>query len=407
LEKVQKESYLLHRTALVVPRKIAHLIEKRPDLVNAAIQIFCQSIDTPPTTDLTEYEDWVWTTHSFSRTNYAMARTMVSPEWKSQDFLPSFGIEVKRYQRQCAMESTPHVCHALQMGVRLVVGLEYLQKESSLSLSSMDQRIAGWSRIDQDCYSDENGRRQNQWILQAFQQGPNVASYNLDYVLKCPVFPEEYGNLTLTIFSRPEESIKQQIRQAQISCEDDDKEFIMPRPEDIDADESWMILEGGGEEGNSDLEGMLSKFSHFMVQPSSVEGVSSSRPVKREIRPRAFMNILHAVLKGDELLFPAEDPYFFQEDYDLMEANDDDDGADDQGMKNLMEAMDAELQGKTASRTLDKAEGTDDDNDNEEVAEGAHVLSNLLQSLEAGAGTPGPANNMLKEMGIDPTHLEK
>ena len=66
--------------------------------------------------------------------------------------------------------------------------------------------------------------------------------------------------------------------------------------------------------------------------------------------------------------------------------------------------MDAELKEKTpTSRKLDGGEAiggsnTGGDDYDDDVAEGAHVLSNLLQSLEASSGTPGPVGNMLKEM---------
>ena len=67
--------------------------------------------------------------------------------------------------------------------------------------------------------------------------------------------------------------------------------------------------------------------------------------------------------------------------------------------------MDTELKGKTTARTLDTGEGVEQNDlgGNEEVAEGAHVLTNLLESLDASAGTPGPVPNMLKQMGINPT----
>jgi hypothetical protein len=63
--------------------------------------------------------------------------------------------------------------------------------------------------------------------------------------------------------------------------------------------------------------------------------------------------------------------------------------------------MDTELKGKTTARRLDTDEDVEDNDlgDNKEVAEGAHVLTNLLESLEASAGTPGPVPNMLKQMG--------
>ena len=120
----------------------------------------------------------------------------------------------------------------------------------------------------------------------------------------------------------------------------------MPLADQVD-NESWMVLNPtDGEPG--DLDGMLSKFQQFMVQPSGVEGVATTAtatsntrepsPVKpsAKIRPRIFMNILHAVLKGEKLSFSADeatDPFFFQEDYDLMERVD----ADDDGDSNVNE----------------------------------------------------------------------
>lgn len=59
--------------------------------------------------------------------------------------------------------------------------------------------------------------------------------------------------------------------------------------------------------------------------------------------------------------------------------------------------MDAELKGKLESRAPDDS-NFGDIGDNEEVAENAHVLDNLLQSLEASEGKSGPVSNMLKEM---------
>ena len=57
--------------------------------------------------------------------------------------------------------------------------------------------------------------------------------------------------------------------------------------------------------------------------------------------------------------------------------------------------MDDELQGKSAqSRTLDSVTDT---HESRQLAENAHVLHNLLQSLEASAGTPGPVSTMLPD----------
>jgi hypothetical protein len=67
--------------------------------------------------------------------------------------------------------------------------------------------------------------------------------------------------------------------------------------------------------------------------------------------------------------------------------------------------MDQELlQGNNKlSRNLDSVDEilTEDDHDgNRNITnEGGHVLVNLLKSLEAQAGMPGPVDNMMKEMG--------
>ena len=111
-----------------------------------------------------------------------------------------------------------------------------------------------------------------------------------------------------------------------------------------------------------------------------------------------------------------DDPFFSQEDYDLMEPsldNDSDDSAsesipqqDDTDMTQFMHAMDAELlQHENTSRWLD---GKVDHvvNDDSAVAQDVHVLSNLLKSLDAGAGGPGPIQNMLGEMGLRAPYLE-
>lgn len=347
LEYNRKHALAMQRTPLVVPRKIAHLIRNRPDLVHAAIQEFCDNIDLPPP-DLSQHEDWVWTTHKMSRTNYAMARTMVSSEWTTPELLPSVGVEVKRYKRQCAMESMPHLKYAVQLGVRLVAGIEFLS-ESKFQSSSLDKRVAHWCRLDKEC---EGGTKQSSsWILESYQQGPNHSSYNLEKVLKCPVVAEEAKNLTL--HSYPDVSVKQQILNAQKGV-DLDEDFPMPLPDQVD-EESWLVLEGGETVQGNNLDTMLSSFQNFMVQPSGVEGVSSSQSpkVRREIRPRVFMNILHAVLRGEELSFPSKDPFFYQEDYDMMDSNEDDDESDNlQEMKGLMVSVEICLRMVVVSESM-------------------------------------------------------
>lgn len=65
--------------------------------------------------------------------------------------------------------------------------------------------------------------------------------------------------------------------------------------------------------------------------------------------------------------------------------------------------MDAELSATAASRAAETV--GDKDIPDEAVADDARVLSNLMQSLGASEGAPGPVANMLKEMGVDPPKL--
>lgn len=73
--------------------------------------------------------------------------------------------------------------------------------------------------------------------------------------------------------------------------------------------------------------------------------------------------------------------------------------------------MDMELEQKSKSRDLSEVTKSEISGENyvpgqrqsREVAENAHVLSNLLQSLEASSGESGPVPNMLKGMGSEPS----
>lgn len=517
-----QESQLRQRTPLVLPRKVAKFLHDRPNLVHAAIQAFCEHLQedespSPPASsslssspiglpDLTKYTDWVWAVHTMSRTNYAMARTVVSSlGWTSPDAVPpNVGVEVRRYKRQCSMDATAHLKHAVALGVRVVVGLEYALAATTATyssatarpLSSLLERMTYWTRIETECSSHLNGNNLGKspnsssasnttTILQSFSQGPNNSDLDLTFVLKCPVYPEEDHNWT--VLSHPQLSLREQILQGlKVASKEDNNDpgdedrFWMPRSDQVDS-EDWMELlqEGSSTESNGggkgsvesvqDLNRMMSRFQAFMNQPSDVEGVATGsrsfhdhqagRPDKTssqaetsdemEIRPHIFLNILHAALKGEELKFPrAEiaDPFFYKDDYDLM--NDDFvDGEDDDdiettegalGMKELMvrffdrtvayallilivsnshssrclrcrwqSAMDVELEARTESRRLNSNMGaTDDETDSEgeggeisgALAEDAHVLNSLLQSLEASAGDSGPVLNMIREM---------
>jgi hypothetical protein len=65
--------------------------------------------------------------------------------------------------------------------------------------------------------------------------------------------------------------------------------------------------------------------------------------------------------------------------------------------------MDAELSATTTSREI--AGNEDEEQFPDETAEDIHVLSNLLKSLGASEGSPGPVFSILKEMGVNPPKL--
>eukprot|EP00536_Pseudo-nitzschia_multiseries_P001793 jgi/Psemu1/322256/estExt_fgenesh1_pg.C_230016 len=440
------------RAPMVLPRKVAGVFRDRPELLLTAIQAFCESIqqDGPiaPAAielDLTKYEDWVWTVQTLSRTNYAMARTVSSSrsDWTSSpDSIPiSAGPEVKRVERQCKMVSMKHLKHAVALGVRAVAGLEQLMTAgknddesfaSSRPLSSLEERIVYWTRV-QRIFCGHDAGDISKTILESYHMGPNRSDLDLTNVLKCPVFPEEDHNWTS--YSSPQVSLRDQIKSAmrRQKCsdnEEDNAKFWVPLPEQVDG-EDWMEYEltksetVNTVESEHDVDNLLPNLQSFLKQTSEVEGISSKHVNRGKtdnssaisIRPRIFLNILHSVLKGKQLDFAQVDPFFYREDYDLMEEDSDNnnEGAHDilgvDGtsfeMNDLITAMDKELEARTESRRIPSnvldGSGVDANNDDEKavvdgLAQDAHILSNLMQSLDATGGGTGPVGNILKEM---------
>lgn len=373
-----------HKAVLAVPRSVAFLIEKRPDLVNAAIVAFAHDAlyastkeakigksQGKPSGNKTGIvcEDWVLTTHQFTRTNYAMIRTICSQTWKTETFIPKQfqSVELKRLQRQCSVEAMPHLHHAVHVGVRLAAGMNVLlkQNEASESLSLKERRaLQYWPRLLQNelCTSP-------QWIIEAWQAGPQKAVHNLEDVLHCPVFLEELESQPdrVTPLSYPETSISQQMRQIIKKSEQDThyQDYVVPRQGEVDTNEDWMVLtneslEGQlrsqtaattqessleeqekGKEQATQLDTMLQGFQSFMVDQSGFDGVKNKEKSKGgtpehgaavAINPRVFLNLLKTVLdpltSTKDIAFPVEgeegDGFFSKEDYDAMLPDEDD-----------------------------------------------------------------------------------
>lgn len=409
------------RTALVLPRSVARLFKTLPLLPNRAAQSFAQhtqhhrkhhDAETASIKCDVPFEDLVWSTATISRTSYAMLRSLVSPEWPTADSIPAAykSAETNRMKRVCLVESTPHVHHALELGLRLTAGLNRLLEEGPSSspvgsISAEERVLRHWSAIDTACGGD------GEWLRVAWAAGPNNSPYALENLLRCPLADIDVLETFPFPLSHPRKTlqglINQELRRS--TKADDAYSFSFPRQEDVDDDE-WMRLDkkelkeakgdsatvglgapgenkiaasakdNGPQGDHEQVSEMLNKFHSFMTSESGLDGVQSSASQEQyypepnqgsfSIRPRLFINLLHKTLihtpeelaqmlaVGEE----ASDPYFLDEDYDLLV----------------------------------------DDESNDAV-----VVENLLGSLAASGGGPGPVRNMLTEMGLEPPMVDE
>lgn len=347
------------RTALVVPRPVARLLKRAPHLANAAAVAYAKS----PVLQQEQHEDWVWTTCPLARTNYAMLRTLSPKE------TPKMTPELKRIQRTCSNEATPHIRDALELGMHLTAGLDTLLKQqtdisvqedasSAAGMSPMEQRILlYWTSMDIACGGD------GVWLQQAWQMGPKNSPYDISQIMKCPVFCHEHF-YPLPI-SHPATTMQQVVGSELKQNTVQQESFSVPRPDHVD-DEDWIhrgdealeeamakrdaimkqeqtgtlpfaSTENIQEQQQQQLDDMLGGFEKFMSGESEVEGVAhpSTSSTKRErpnsvdepvdINPRIFLNLMHNVLKStpeelaQNLNGLADDPFFSEADYALME----------------------------------------------------------------------------------------
>jgi len=400
-----------------------------------------------------DWEDWVWTTHAFGRTQYALLRTMVGGEWKTPEFIPTRfrSVEVHRRQQQASIEATPHLKNGVFVGVRLLAGLDYLLQHTeeykisdgipNSSSSLLERRIMQyWPSLLASIEGTQMDQGKLSWLWDAWQAGPSNSRYDLSLLLQCPIYQKELADdRLLTPLSHPEESLHCQIRNIlkkgmsvagwektpSVNEVDDYREVWMNySDEDMQRKSGNTFVPSSTDKsgGSQILDDMLHGVQSFIKGSSSVEGVTHEAaasaietPGFTTIDPCIFLNILHATLRAqtvDDLRFlkdmdevaPHEiDPYFSSEDYDVfvderndddIDMNDDDAGEQANEMVELMEAMDHEL---SMSRSRD---GTTLPG-NDHTSEGSHVLANLMQSLEASGGGPGPVRTMLSEMGVE------
>ena len=492
----------VHCAAVVLPRTVAQAFHDRPDLIAAACRMFVENIHCPMKHTirrpedyvLGQTEDWVWTPLSFSRTAYAMLRTITcKPDWINEDVVApqvlASKLEIKRLQRQCAVEATPHLRYGLQLGVRLLAGLHHCLKTPAsknvdaavpsyhASYSDSERRLLlYWSHIDKRCrvgsveVSDPD--KNKDWIAESWYAGPNASQYDVTAMLKCPVFHPEIESC-LTPLSFPGIELAKQTRNALLNTSSRRTVPFTTHPPrycDVD-DDSWMWalstskdqllsskncsiasddastfqknaksspswpsnckFNGTSSSPTSDsitplFDEVVDSMQTFMTGLSTLEGVetktTAADSVATPIDSTLFINILHTSLQSksaqelsDHIYHfrrsvPLDDRFFSKEDYTLMEPSDsdyDEDDCDTQNYSNdlnledLMNAMDEELRKSTSCRGLDDIEITRNHSDTDDIAQKTHILSNMLKSLDAAAGNPGPIRNILQEMGCE------
>lgn len=434
-----------HGAAVLLPRQIALLIDKYPSILHCAVASFEKCGYGEPPLGTIDFVDLVWTTQRFGRTSFALLRNLQTPAWTAEDHIPTVykSIEVNRMKRTCAVESTPHLQHALELGIRITAGLDYALVASSTNQNkdvSAEERILNyWTKFDIACGGD------GVWLRQAWIAGPNQSPIDLSEFISCLLSSVDVMGFPFCR-THPRKSLKQIVQPIggikQLASEKKPT-FVIPGPDEVD-DEKWMYLTGGErelasflpsgtgreqspleesqQEDAKPLDELLGDFAAFVEKPSDVKGVTTmeaedksavnydadqdylAKPV--DIDPKLFLNLLQKVLTStpeeisnlttatiddDDLLSNANDPFFSCADYNLEGEGDDGE------IRAMMEAMDLELQSKQQSND------DDDDDDvpvkmNREVAQDAQVLSGLLESLDASEGAAGPVRNILREM---------
>lgn len=410
-----------HRTALVLPRTIAILLHKFPELLHCAVAAFERfGYDGPPLGKL-DFENLVFTTHRIGRTSFALLRSLQTQIWDSDMHIPSVykSVEVNRMKRTCQVESTPHLRHALQLGLRVTAGLDYILGQPSfnedMSLSAEEIILRHWTGIDVGCGG--NG----EWLRDAWRAGPNESPVDLSSFISCPLEPVDLQEGFPFPRTYPRISLKSFVQQHLGKGTHDQLAFTLPSPADVD-DEIWMHLDGN-EQGLNDvlqptffadnsvvdpdprqskpekpLDDMLDKFATFVEKESDAEGVVNEDSADLDydepltIDPKLYLNLLYTVLTStpEEIanltMNEDADPFFGPEDYDLN-------GEDDHDVSAVMDAMDSELRIDSPSKGH-----VEDGAEDEQTSQDAQILSGLIQSLEASEAAAGPVRNILREM---------
>ena len=230
----------LHTAAVVLPLHLAILIRHRPDLTPVAIISFCRYANDKDKRQGTAgdttgkcnpasgegqgqqiialpFENLVYTSITISKTLYAMLLTaagQLPPPMKIPKHYKS--MELNRIRRQCKNGGVAyaHFRHAVEAGMRLSLGFEWIV--SSISSSGSSEHVhQRREEEDTNCNNrtlisstaevrinehmvriDVEAGGDGEWISNAWDEGPNATEdvNNLSALVKCPVWSPEISN---------------------------------------------------------------------------------------------------------------------------------------------------------------------------------------------------------------------
>jgi hypothetical protein len=416
-----------HRTSIVLPRQIAFLLHKFPTLLQCSVASFERFSYSKSSLGKLDFDDLVWTTHRMGRTSFALLRSLQTPEWDSEDHIPDVykSVEVNRMKRTCQVESTPHLQNALQLGLRITAGLDYILRQPSAEhgteILAENRILQHWTDLDVACGGDGT------WLREAWIAGPNQSPIDLSGFISCPIESVDIQEAFPFPRTHPRKTLKAFVQQNLGKEPTEEPIFIIPGPDEVD-DEHWMHLKGDEQELGKflqpqaldeepivpteehasnkaePLDDFLDNFATFVEKESDAKGVvtKESADVNLDepvtIDPKLFLNLLHKVLSStpeeisnlttEDDTEDDSDPYFGSEDYDITE---EDEGENE--IRAMMDAMDLELRMKSKTN-----EEETEDIEDQRVAQDAQVLSGLIESLDASEGAAGPVRNILREM---------
>lgn len=280
----------MHYAPCVLPYPLAKAIRLRSDLTPCAVDIFCSLIDkferqqqqstTGPRSNSSikqqegaaatataqeqlilpvgkqlPYTNLVVAVIPFSKVKYAIlmaaGRDALTTSMMPQAYR---SVEAARLRRILSNSDNEHLQDALEAGVRLTLGYEWLyyieelkysakhhdDKTSALlpSIGDMERRVLQhWIAVDNALGGD------GQWIYDGWKEGPNATNNCVSSLVNCPVYREEIqGNLCPLTF--PNKTLHKQLHNLLERARKEEEEtfdFPFPTKEQVDSDD-WRTI---------------------------------------------------------------------------------------------------------------------------------------------------------------------